>query len=249
MGLTCFYNAFILNMKLLALTSFFGLSYANLGATLFQTYDNGAMGSVSWPQSAGCAYSFSIDFGCALDSFLVAADMTSQVQAISSDNTTWNVYVSEKYKQHTSSVMWYIRSESCDFTDMTSSDITFSAFDGYADETTSLELQSEHSWSNHGQNGVESRTEEVSFAIDESYRAHCTPSVSLTIPCEATVVNKWQVGNEVSSQFDGSNTVIGYDLNSIWQNGFGVQYRVPADCAAHNATASLSYVAAPQLDN
>merc|ERR1712048_617364 len=220
------------------------------GAFLTQSWPNGAMGNVLWPVATTCAYSFSISFGCELDFFGVSADMNSQVRVVSSDNTTWNVYVSGKHMQNAPFLSWFIATDSCDFSALSDADITFQSFEGYANEIASLDVLHPSSWSNYGEDGqISGRTEQIQISIDESFRAHCVPTVLVTIPCDATVVNSWQVSNETNDGFDGSNTVIGYDLDSIWQSGFGMQYLVPADCPAHNATVSLNYVAAPQLEN
>merc|ERR1711981_83542 len=220
------------------------------GAFVTQSWVNGAMGNVLWPVDTSCAYSFSISFGCALDFFGVSADMNSQVRVVSDDNTTWNVYVSGKHMQNAPFLSWFIATEACDLSAITSDDITFTAFDGYASEITALGVQAGNAWSNYNEDGeISGRTEQITVSIDEGFRAHCVPTVLVTIPCDATVVNSWQVSNEVNDGFDGSDTVIGYDLDSIWQSGFGMQYSVPEDCAAHNVTVSLNYVAAPQLEN
>ena len=146
---------------------------------------------------------------------------------------------------------WFIAAnENCDMTNLTASDITFQSFDGYASEITALQVNSGNSWSSYNENGeIDGTVEQITVSIDEAFRAHCVPTVLVTIPCEAEVINSWQVSNEVNDGFDGSNTVIGYDLDSIWQAGFGLQYKVPVACGQHNATVSLNYVAAPQLDN
>merc|ERR1712048_1078515 len=219
------------------------------GAFLSQSWPNGAMGNVLWPVATSCAYSFSISFGCALDFFGVSADMNSQVRVVSSDNTTWNVYVSGKHMQNAPFLSWFIATDACDFSALSDSDITFQAFEGYANEIASLDVAHDSSWSNYVDGEITGRTEQIRVSIDDSFRAHCVPTVLVTIPCDATVVNSWQVSNEANDGFDGSNTVIGYDLDSIWQSGFGMQYSVPEDCPAHNATVSLNYVAAPQLEN
>lgn len=176
--------------------------------------------------------------------------MNSQVRVVSTDNTTWNVYVSGKHMQNAPFLSYFIATDACDFTALSDSDITFQAFEGYANEIASLDVLHPSSWSNYGEDGqISGRTEQIQVSIDENFRAHCVPTVLVTIPCDATVVNSWQVSNEANDGFDGSNTVIGYDLDSIWQSGFGMQYSVPEDCPAHNATVSLNYVAAPQLEN
>jgi len=219
------------------------------GAFLSQSWVNGAMGDVLWPAATTCAYSFSISFGCALDFFGVSADMNSMVRVVSSDNTTWNVYVSGKHMKNAPFLSWFIATDQCDLTSLSADDISFTPFDGYASEITALDVQSESSWSNYENGELTGRTEQIRVVIDEEFRAHCVPTVLVTIPCDASVVNSWQVSNEVNDGYDGSNTVIGYDLDSIWQSGFGMQYSVPIECAAHNATVSLNYVAAPQLSN
>merc|ERR1712127_12604 len=219
------------------------------GQSLTQTWGNGAMGNILWPVATTCAYSFSISFGCALDMFGVSADMNSQGRVVSTDNTTWNVYVSGKHMQNSPFLSYFIASE-CDFSALTDADITFTAFDGYASEITALDVNSGNSWATYNDAGeISGRTEQITINIADNFRAHCVPSVLVTIPCDATVINSWQVSGEIDDGFDGSNTVIGYDLDSIWQSGFGMQYTVPVECAEHNATVSLNYVAAPQLSN
>merc|ERR1739848_188708 len=219
------------------------------GAFVTQSWSNGAMGNILWPVATTCAYSFSISFGCAIDFLGVSADTTSQVQIVSADNVTWNVYVSGKAMQNAAFLQWFIASDSCDFTDLSDDAITFTSFDGYASELADLQPSQQQSWSNYGDDGqIAGRTEQIQVQVGESFRAHCVPSVLVTIPCDATVVNSWQLANEVNDGFDGANTIIGYDLADIWQNGFGIQYSVPEGCAAHNVSVSLNYVAAPQID-
>lgn len=218
------------------------------GAFTTQSWSNGAMGNILWPVATTCAYSFSISFGCAIDFLGVSADTTSQVRVVSSDNTTWNVYVSGKAMQNTPFLQWFIASDSCDFTDLSDAAITFTAFDGYASEIAAVQVAQQQSWMNYVEGVPAGRVEQIQVNVADAYRAHCVPTVLLTIPCDASVVNSWQLANEVNDGFDGANTIIGYDLADIWQAGFGLQYSVPEGCAAHNASVSINYVAAPQID-
>merc|ERR1712062_251980 len=179
---------------------------------------------MGWPIGTSCAYSFTFSFNCAVDFLGMSAD-SSQVVVNSDDNTTFSVYVSGKAMEHQQKLQWFTAGgEDCTFDDAS---LDFATFPGYGSESANLEISSSSSWPVWVNNSMSGQANQIQVQIDDIYRKHCVPSVLVSVPCEVTsVINSWQVENETVDPWDGSATLIAYDLTSIWQNGFGMQYAV-----------------------
>ena len=119
------------------------------GSHLTHTWEHGATGNVFWPNGTSCGYSFTINFGCELDGFYVGAG-SDQVTVSTSDNTEYNVYVSEKHLNQMQFLSYNVQSQNCNFSAVTDDTVTFATFNGYSTETSDISVIANGAWISAG---------------------------------------------------------------------------------------------------
>lgn len=185
------------------------------GTFFWSTWDYGLTGYIMWGLGKSGGYSFSFTFPCETDHFGLGADTVNQVTVGTVDNTTFDIYVSDKALQsHSWFSFW---ATGCDMTEFTSDDFDTIEFDGFSDQVISLNTSYVGKWTSDG-----AEVTQLQYALPATATQYAIPSFTLIVPCVAVFTEGWSTTDPV--QVPDKETTWEFDLSDTWQNGFGFTF-------------------------
>lgn len=210
-----------------------------VGIWVQSSWSQGLTGQFTWPVALKCAYAFTVTFPCDV-TFQVGAGSNQYKQ--SRNGSVYTVALSGKVMEHMPQLSWHAYNSACDLSDVTEVGFAEVAPED-AFETDEVELTyTLNFWDEWVNNTITGKHFQMTGEVPNVFSAMCPPNLMITIPCDATVSNDWQVVQQSLDEFDSSVMLISYTMQDIWQAGFGLQF-IASDrsCNASASTAVLRF--------